>query len=228
MTTRDHEKLVAARAAVREVEPGMIVGLGTGSSAAHVVALLGERVRTGLDVRGVPTSMATRALAEGAGIPLVTLDDVETVDLAIDGADEIDPQLQLIKGGGGALLHEKIVAAAAHRFVIVGDSGKLVERLGAFPLPVEVIAFGWRHVAQRLASLGATVTQRMSGDAPFVTEEGSYILDCRFATIGDPVSLGPAIRAITGVVEHGLFVGMATKAIIGVGDEVRVIDRDTN
>ena len=223
MTSRDHEKLVAARAAVREVEPGMVVGLGTGSTAAHVVALLGERVRAGLDMRGVPTSGATRTLAERAGIPLVSLDEVESVDLAIDGADEIDAQLQLIKGGGGALLHEKIVAAAARRFVVVGDSAKLVARLGAFPLPVEVIAFGWRHVARRLESLGATVTRRTSGDAAFVTEEGSYILDCRFATFGDPVSLGPAIRALTGVVEHGLFVGMATKAIIGVGDDVRVI-----
>ena len=222
---RDHEKHVAARAAVREVQPGMVVGLGTGSSAAHAIALLGERVRDGLDIRGVPTSEATRLLAERARIPLVSLDEVEAVDLTIDGADEIDPTLALIKGGGGALLHEKIVWSASRRCLVIADSSKLVAELGAFPLPVEVIPFGHAHVKRRLESLGASVTLRGTPRQPWVTQEGNYILDCRFRSMGDPLSLGPTIGAITGVVEHGLFIGLATAAFVGVGEEVRVVER---
>lgn len=204
----------------------MVVGLGTGSTAAHVVALLGERIREGLDIRGVPTSRETRALAERAGIPLVSLDDADAVDLAIDGADEIDPALNLLKGGGGALLHEKIVATASRRFVVVVDSAKLVDRLGAFPLPVEVVTFGWRHAARRIEATGAAVMRRELNGEPFITQEGSYILDCQYAALGDLATLGATLRAITGVIEHGLFVGIASMAIIGVGDDVRILRRE--
>ena len=222
---RDREKLAAARASLRWIEPGMVVGLGTGSTAAHVVRLLGERVRAGLDVRGVPTSEATRTLAEREGIPLVALDDVPHVDVTIDGADEVDPAMDLIKGGGAALLHEKIVWSASRRCVVIADSGKLVDRLGAFPLAVEVIRLGWRHVARRLEALGAQVARREREGAPQLTDEENYILDCRFGAIADAASLGRDLRAITGVVEHGLFVRMASVAVIGTGDDARVIER---
>ena len=225
MTDRDQEKLVAARASVALVEAGMVVGLGTGSTAAHVVRLLGERVRGGLAVTAVPTSESTRALAEHEGIPLVALDDVEALDLTIDGADEIDPALALIKGGGAALLHEKIVWSASRRCVVVADSAKLVARLGAFPLAVEVIRLGWRHAARRLEALGATVARREVNGAPRLTEEENYILDCRFGAIDDPARLAASIDAITGVVEHGLFVAMATEAVVGEGGAARVIRR---
>lgn len=221
---RDGEKRRAAEAGVALVEPGMVVGLGTGSTAAHVVRLLGARVRAGLAVRGVPTSAATRALAVAEGIPLVSLDEVERVDLTLDGADEIGPGLALVKGGGGALLHEKIVAAASRRVVIVADSAKLVARLGAFPLPVELIPFGWRQAASRLAALGAHVTRRERDGAPFVTDEGNYLVDCGFGAIDDAAALASRIAPITGVVEHGLFTGLASMAIVGTGEGVRVIE----
>ena len=225
MMARDDEKQAAARAAVEHVQPGMVVGLGTGSTAAHVVRFLGERVAAGLDVRGVPTSDATRLLAERAGIPLVALDEVEAVDLTIDGADEIGRGLALIKGGGAALLHEKIVWSASRRVIVVADFGKLVERLGAFPVAVEVIPLGHRHAARRLEALGARVTRRERPGSVYVTEEGNHILDCAFGTIADPASLASRIDGITGVVEHGLFVGLATMAIVGMGDGARVIER---
>lgn len=216
----DAQKRAAAEHSLRFVEPGMVVGLGTGSTAAHVVRQLGARVRAGLDVRGVPTSQATRALALAEGIPLVDLADVARVDVTIDGADEIGPGLALIKGGGGALLHEKIVAAASTRMVVVADASKRVARLGAFPLPVEVVPFGWRQAAARLAALGAEVARRERDGAPFVTDEGNYIVDCRFGAIEDPAALAARIAPLTGVVEHGLFVGLATVAVIGRADGV--------
>ena len=225
MSDRDREKQVAALAALRWIEPGMVVGLGTGSTAAHVVAALGARVRAGLDIRGVPTSDATRRIAEQSGIPLVPLDDVAALDVTIDGADEIGPGLALVKGGGGALLHEKIVAAASRRLVIVGDSGKLVARLGAYPLPVEVVPFGWRHAARRLEALGARVTRREANGAPYATQEGNWIVDCDFGAIDDPASLAARICAIAGVVEHGLFIGLADVAIIATREDVQVSER---
>jgi ribose 5-phosphate isomerase A len=225
MAGRDHEKQVAARASLRWVEPGMVVGLGTGSTAAHVVRLLGERVREGLPIRAVATSEATRVLAAQAGIPLVALDEVDAVDVTIDGADEIGPDLALIKGGGAALLHEKIVWSASRRCVVIADAGKLVERLGAFPLAVEVIRLGWRHAARRLEAMGARVARRERDGLAHETEEGNWILDCRFDAIADPAALARAIDGVTGVVEHGLFVGMASVAVVGVGDDARVIER---
>jgi ribose 5-phosphate isomerase A len=226
MTDQQREMIAAARACMSFVEDGMVVGLGTGRTAAHVVAMLGERVREParpLSIRGVPTSDATRLLAERAGIPLVALDEVAHVDVTIDGADEIDPRLDLIKGGGAALLHEKIVWSASRRRVVVGDSRKLVERLGTFPLAVEVIPLGWTHAARRLEALGARVTRRERDGAAYVTEEGNHILDCAFGAIEDAGALAARIDGVTGVVEHGLFVGMASVAVVGSGDEARII-----
>lgn len=211
-------KQQAAEQALDYAESGMVIGLGSGSTARYVTLGLGARLHDGRlrDVVGVPTSDATAALARQLEIPLTTLDDHPLLDLAMDGADEIDPQLNLIKGLGGALLREKIVARAARRFVVVADSTKLVDRLGQrTPVPVEVIRFGLLPVGRQLSELGATSTLRLASDgSPYLTDEGNVILDCRFATIPEPSALGVAIRAIPGVVEHGLFVGMAAAALV--------------
>lgn len=209
-------KQMAGVAAAELVEPGMVIGLGTGSTAAFLVQALAERLRNGLNIKGaVPTSLETAQLARSLGIPLVSLDTYPTLDLAIDGADEIDPQLNLIKGAGGALLREKIVAASARQFVVISDSSKLVERLGQhFTLPVEVVPFALTPVRLRLASLGASVEPRMRGDQLFMTDNQNIILDCRFPGITDLTGLQAPIRAIVGVVEHGLFLGMAQRALV--------------
>lgn len=196
----------------------MTVGLGTGSTAAHAIRLLGRRVREGLAVRGVPTSEASAALARAESIPLMDLNEAVRVDLAIDGADEVDGRKRCIKGGGGALLREKIVADAAERLVIVVDSGKLVPRLGAFPLPVEVVPFARERVRRRMQALGASVALRAGREGPFVTDEGNRILDCRFGEIADAPLLAARLDAIPGIVEHGLFIGMADDVIVGGGD----------
>jgi len=210
----DQEKQAAARAAAELVEPGSIVGLGSGSTATYAIRFLGQRVRESLKIVGIPTSQKTKQLAEQLGIPLSTLDEHPQIDIDIDGADEIDPQLNLIKGGGGALLREKIIASAARRFVVVGDSGKQVAHLGKFPLPVEVIPFAQSLISKRIAGLGAQVSLRGAGN-PYVTDEGHHILDCTFGEIADPAALAEKLRAIPGVVEHGLFIGMAEMALIG-------------
>ncbi len=214
--TLDQQKQAAARAAVALVEPGSIVGLGSGSTATHFVRFLGERVCKGLKIIGIPTSLKTRQLAEQLGIPLTTLDERQQIDIDIDGADEIDPQLNLIKGGGGALLREKIIASASRRFIVIGDSSKQVAHLGKFPLPVEVVPFAQALVAARMAALGARISLRggASGN-PYVTDEGHCILDCTFGEIADPSALADKLRTIPGVVEHGLFIGMAEMALVG-------------
>ncbi len=206
------------------VEAGMTVGLGTGSTAAHAIRSLGRRVREGLAVRGVPTSEASAALALAEGIPLVDLNGVERVHLAIDGADEVDRQKRCIKGGGGALLREKIVASAADRLVIVVDSGKTVERLGAFPLPVEVVPFAREQVRRQLLALGASVEARAGKGGPFVTDEGNRILDCRFDGIVDAAALAARLDAIPGIVGHGLFIDMADDVIVGRGGSARFME----
>ena len=212
----DQEKQVAARAAADLVEPGSIVGLGSGSTATYAIRFLGERVRDGLKIVGVPTSQKTKQLAEQLKIPLSTLDEYPEIDIDIDGADEIDPHLNLIKGGGGALLREKIIASASRRFIVVGDSSKQVAHLGKFPLPVEVIPVAQSLIAKRIAGLGAEVSLRGAVTrSPFVTDEGHHILDCTFGEIADPRGLAEKLRAIPGVVEHGLFIGMAEMALIG-------------
>jgi ribose 5-phosphate isomerase A len=217
----DQEKENAARASLEFVRDGDVVGLGTGSTAAYAVRLLAERVRNGLKIRGIPTSSSTAALAESLGIPLITLDDVQQIDVTIDGADEIDPQLQLIKGGGGALLREKIVASASRQLVIIADSSKRVAVLGEFPLPVEVISFARALVAKRIEALSATVKLRTdSSGRPYVTDEGHSILDCAFGQISDPPGLADQLSNIPGIVEHGLFIGLASVAIVGKGGSV--------
>jgi ribose 5-phosphate isomerase A len=221
MSSRDQEKQAAARAAVALVEDGMRLGLGSGSTALHAVRFLGERVRQGLRVVGVPTSRETARAAREAGIELDGLDSEPRLDLTIDGTDEVDSALRLIKGGGGALLHEKIVAAASDRMVVVADGSKAVERLGAFPLPVEVVPFALPLVRRLVAGLGVEGRVRLTGDGePFTTDEGNRILDCPFGSIEDPEALATALEATPGVVEHGLFLGLADEVLIARGEDV--------
>ena len=221
----DLEKEAAARASMRFVSDGCIVGLGSGSTAAYVTQLLGERVRTGLKILAIPTSNHTRELAASLGIPLTTFDEVQEIDVTIDGADEFDQGLSLIKGGGGALLHEKIVAWASRQLVIVTDSSKRVPTLGSFPVPIEVIAFAEPLVKKRVAALGASVKLRESNGGPFVTDEGHHILDCSFGRIPDPGALARTLSDMPGIVEHGLFVGMASVVLLAHGQQVREIRR---
>ena len=209
----------------------MKLGIGTGSTARHFIDLLGERVRGGLSIVGVPTSQATATQARACGVPLGSLDDHPELDLTIDGADEIDAALRLIKGGGGALLGEKIVASASKRMVVIADASKLVARLGAFPLPVEVVPFGLgatrRHIERAAAGLGCrgplVLRRRRDADDVFVTDGGHYILDCAFGAIDAPDALGAALRAIPGVVEHGLFLGLAAAAILASPSGLRTL-----
>ena len=219
---QDVLKRVAAHAAADMVVDGMVVGLGTGSTAALMVARLGERVRQGLHIVGIPTSERTRLQAEKEGIPLTSFAERQRIDLTIDGADEILPgTLDLIKGAGGALLREKIVAAASDRMVVISDASKIVSRLGSiFAVPVEVVPFGWEVTARRLRDLAREVSLRQSGDAPYVTDGGHYILDCRFAAIPSAAVLEADLKRIVGVVETGLFVGMASEALVAGADGV--------
>ena len=210
------------------VEDGMSVGLGTGSTADWLVERLGERVREGLRVRCVPTSRRTEERARRAGITLVGLGEVPGLDLTIDGADEIGPGLALVKGGGGALLREKLVAAAARRFVVIADASKRVEVLGRFPLPVEVVPFGWELTARRVAAVtkAEAVLRAGEGGGPFVTDNGNYILDCLCGEIPDPARTERELKGLLGVVESGLFVGMADLAVVASDDDVEIVTRD--
>lgn len=224
------QKREAALRALDFVEGGMRLGLGTGSTARHFVDLLAERVSAGLDIVGVPTSEATRAQAERLGVRLATLDDMPHLDLTVDGADEIGPGLALIKGGGGALLREKIVAAASDRMIVIADATKEVATLGAFPLPVEVVRFGTRAVLIALEKafaaasvVGPCVLRRDASGHPFVTDNGNWIIDAALGRIPDPASLAAALAAIPGVVEHGLFIGMAKAAVLAGPGGVRVL-----
>ena len=227
----DSFRLKAAAAAVAEVRPGMKLGLGSGRTAEHFVRLLGEKVRAGLEVIGVPTSERTAELARELGIPLATLDEVPALDLDVDGADEIDPELRLIKGGGGALLREKIVATASKRMLVLGDPSKTVKTLGAFPLPIEVVPFGLAATRRAIdRAVGALLLSprmelREANEAPYVTDGGHYILDASFGRIPDPEALARALEATPGVVDHGLFLGLATAAIIGRSDGVDRLGR---
>lgn len=225
-TQQDTWKQLAGDAAATFVEDGMVIGLGSGTTATQMIYAVGRRIQEGLSITGaVPTSQATEELARKLGIPLTDLDTHPVLDLAIDGADEIDSQLRLIKGGGGALLREKIVASSARRFIIVGDLTKQVAQLGRnTPLPVEVISIAVTPVSKRLEALGASVRLRRSGDSVFVTENCNSILDCFFADgITDPTELDTRIHTIVGVVETGLFLHMAERAIIGGPDGVKVL-----
>ena len=228
----DDQKRAAAARAVEFVQPGMKLGLGTGSTAKHFVDLVGERVKGGLKVICVPTSEATHAQAKSLGIPLTTLDETPALDLTVDGADEIDSQLILVKGGGGALLREKIVAAASARMIVISDESKMVAALGRFPLPVEVTPFGYTATRQAVEKAIAAIqrpgplTLRKGKDGhPFVTDGGHWIIDAALERIDDPKAMAHALSGIPGVMEHGLFVGLAQMAIIGGPDGVKIVER---
>lgn len=234
----DKAKFVAAKRAVDYVEDGMRVGLGTGSTAAWMVRCLGEMVRDeGLKIKGVPTSTRTAELAREVGIDVISLDEAKWLDLTIDGADEFDAELNLIKGGGGALLQEKIVATASDQMIVITDVGKEVGHLGAFPLPVEVIPFGWQTtralIEEMLISvdvLGRDVTLRMNGDHAYVTDEGNHILDLHLGRIGNARQLAMVLNQLPGVVENGLFIDICDIVVIGHGDgkvELRDINEGT-
>ncbi len=217
----DQEKEVAARASLQFVKDGQVVGLGTGSTAAFFIKLLAEKVKAGLRIRGIPTSVRSGELAESLGIPLTTLDECQEIDVTVDGADEVDPQLRLIKGGGGAMLREKIVASATKKLVIVADASKQVAVLGKFPLPVEVIGFAQALVMKRIGELGAQVSVRKGEDGqPYMTDEHHHILDCRFGLIRDADALAQELSDMPGVVEHGLFIGMTKVALFARGEEI--------
>ncbi|CAN7664895.1 ribose-5-phosphate isomerase RpiA [Bosea sp. LjRoot9] len=229
MTADELKKLAAARA-LELVRPGMRLGLGTGSTAKHFVDLLGQRVAAGLDVICVATSEATQAQALALGIRMSSLDETPELDLTVDGADEIDPQLRLIKGGGAAHLREKIVAAASVRMIVIADDSKLVERLGRFPLPIEVVPFGLeatrRAVAAAIAgcgSAGELVLRKRPDGATVVTDNGNYILDAHLGAIAQPEALALALGQVPGVVEHGLFIGLASGAILAGADGLRLL-----
>lgn len=231
----DKAKFVAAKRAAEFVESGMRVGLGTGSTAAWLVRCLGEKVREeGLRFRGVPTSTRTADLAREVGIEVISLDEAKWLDLTIDGADEFDSDLSLIKGGGGALLQEKIVATASDQMVVIADAAKEVESLGSFPLPVEVIPFGWQTsqalIEEMLVSMdvmGRKATLRMNGERPYVTDEGNHILDLHLGRIGNARQLAMVLNQVPGVVENGLFIDICDRVVIGFGDG-RVETRDIN
>jgi ribose 5-phosphate isomerase A len=228
----DGLKRQAAARALEQVRDGMKLGLGTGSTAKHFVELLGERVRAGLNVVGVPTSEATRADAVRCGIPFTTLDDVDRLDLTVDGADEIDPALNLIKGGGGALLREKIVAAASDRMIVIADESKWVEVLGRFALPIEVVPFGLaatrRAIGEAFAQSGVSgqmVIRKGKDGHVFVTDGGHWIVDAHLGAITDAPRLAGLLALIPGVVEHGLFIGLASMAILAGSEGIRVVER---
>jgi ribose 5-phosphate isomerase A len=226
------QKRAAAAQALTLVRPGMRLGLGTGTTAAHFVALLGERVRAGLDVVAVPTSEATRAQAECLGIRLTTLDATPDLDLTVDGADEIAPDLNLIKGGGGALLREKIVASASEKMIVIADESKWANVLGRFPLPVEIVPFGatvTRRAVEAAAAEagcpGSAPLRKTRDGHPFVTDGGHWLVDAQLQRIADPQALATRLSAIPGVVEHGLFIGLARAAIIAGPAGVRIVER---
>jgi ribose 5-phosphate isomerase A len=228
----DELKRQAAARALDLVRDGMKLGLGTGSTAKHFVELLGERVRSGLKIIGVPTSEATRADAVRCGVPLTSLDDIDRLDLTVDGADEIDPALNLIKGGGGALLREKIVAAASDRMIVIADDSKWVDVLGRFPLPIEIVPFGLaatqRAIGRAFAQSGNSgqmVLRKGKDGHVFVTDGGHWIADAHLGRIADAPRLASLLNSIPGVVEHGLFIGLASTAMLAGAHGIRVVER---
>lgn len=212
-------KRLAAEKAVEQVKSGMIVGLGTGSTAYWAIEKIGEKVKSGqLSIKAIATSKRSEEQARGLAIPIVSFAEIKSIDITIDGADESDGHLNLIKGGGGALLREKIVASNSRQLVIVADESKLVKHLGKFPLPVDVVTFGWEKTFEKLRALDCSPTLRIDNGKPYITDNGNYIVDCAFGEIRDPAALHEKINAITGVVDNGLFVNLATQLIIGCAD----------
>ncbi len=219
----DQQKSQAAQKAVEYIQDGQILGLGTGSTVHHFLTALGTRVQDGLRIQGVPTSQATANYATQLGIPLLDNDVPWEIDVAVDGADQVDPQLNLIKGGGGALLREKIVARAAQKFIVIVDQAKHRQHLGMpFPLPVEILSFGWRTTQQHLEKMGWTALRREQAGEPFVTDNGNYVVDVQIPAIADPASLESTLLQLPGVVECGLFVHMASLVITGTEQGIRL------
>ncbi|MGN4422619.1 ribose 5-phosphate isomerase A [Bacillus cereus group sp. MYBK30-1] len=215
-------KQLAGEYAANFVQDNMKVGLGTGSTVYWTIQKLGKRVQEGLSIQAVPTSKETEALAKQLSIPLISLNEIEILDLTIDGADEIDSNLQLIKGGGGALLREKIVAASSEKLIIIADESKLVSHLGAFPLPIEITPFSWKQTEKRVQTLGCETHIRMKNDGIFITDNGNFIIDCIFPNkILNPNDIHKELKMITGVVETGLFINMTSKAIIGTENGIK-------
>lgn len=212
------EKKLAAAEAVKLVRDGQVVGLGTGSSAGYALRELGRMVKEGLRIKGVPTSLRTQEMAISLGIPLADIGEVNSIDITIDGADEFTESLALIKGGGGALLREKIVALLTREQVIIADSSKKVEKLGKFLLPVEVIPFASHYVLGQLKRTGGAGKIRMSGETPYLTDQGNYIIDADFGLIDDPEALSYTLNQVEGVAGHGLFINLASRVIMGKGD----------
>jgi len=221
----DDDKRLAAEAAVAEIESGMLIGLGTGSTAAHAIAAIGARVKAGLEIDAVATSSASERLAAQHGIPMLDFEDVAAVDLAIDGADEIDPALRAIKGAGGAMLREKIVATAAKRMIVIADGSKRVDRLGAARVPVEVLPFARSFAAAELARLGAIPELRMAGGDPYLTDQDNIVFDCAFAALDAPEALAAALSALPGVMGHGLFITEIDAAYIAADGNVERLAR---
>ncbi len=228
--SNDAWKLAAAERALQYVEPGMKLGLGTGTTAAKFVEVLGPKVKEGLDVICVATSKATQEQAEALGINMTTLDEMPFLDLTVDGADQLDEELRLIKGGGGALLREKIVATASGRMIVIADSTKRVAVLGSHPLPLEVVQFGLTATRNMVIALAADagcegeIKLRVGNDGkPFVTDSGNFILDCSFGAINDPEDLDEALKLIPGVVENGMFLGIADLAIVAGADGISLV-----
>ncbi|NOU94412.1 ribose-5-phosphate isomerase RpiA [Paenibacillus sp. LMG 31456] len=214
------KKMLAADQAAEMIKDGMVVGLGTGSTAYWAIHRLSQRIKEGLQIRAVPTSEHTKQMAMDLDIPLVTFADIEHVDVTIDGADEISPDFHLIKGGGGALYREKVVAQQSKIVMIVADDSKQVEQLGAFPLPVEIVPFGWEPTARQIQKLGCRTTLRKTDERAFTTDNGNWILDCDFGRIDDPSALHRSLKMLTGVVETGLFLHAADLVFIGTNDGV--------
>lgn len=223
---RENEKIAAAKKALEYIQDGMVVGLGSGSTSTHFIKLLGQLVERGLKIRGIASSTKSAELAQSLSIPIIDFQVTTEIDVAVDGADEVSHGLALIKGGGGALLREKIVASAANHFIVIADSSKFVEHLGKFPLPVEVIPMAAPLVVKKLRALNVhPAVRKLPNGTDYKTDEGNLILDCACGEIPHPDTLGAAIRSIIGVVEHGLFLNMAQRAIIANGSEVSIITR---
>ncbi|WP_077325281.1 ribose-5-phosphate isomerase RpiA [Virgibacillus siamensis] len=223
MAVIDNDKQLAAETATQYIKNGMTVGLGSGSTVDWMLQKLGVFVKDGLDIKGIPTSVKTESLAKKYGIPLTDFSKTTTVDIAIDGADEIDDQLNLLKGGGGSLVREKIVDAMAKKLIIIADQSKMVHQLGSFPLPVEVVPFGWEVTKKHIAEYGAVPKLRKDENRIFVSDNGNYILDCDFERIEDPKGLHEKLKSLTGVVETGLFIGMTNEAIVGRNGTIEII-----
>ncbi|SFE22332.1 ribose-5-phosphate isomerase [Lentibacillus persicus] len=225
MTKQDNAKKLAGEASLTHVENGMTIGLGSGSTVYWMMRKLGEHIKEGLNVKGIASSRQTETWAAEFGVPLTNFHETQHIDVAIDGADEVDEAWNLIKGGGGALVREKVIADAAEKFVVIADESKLVSRLGDFHLPVEILPFGWEVTAERIAHLGGrTVLRKRDGEA-FVSDNGNYIVDCDFGIITDAEKLHKQLKLLTGVVETGLFINMADEVIAGYADKAKSLKR---